>query len=112
SICEAANSASLASLISARFSDIILSKAGRGVAATPLRPLRARLELVRRLLTRALFFAALFFRAPRLARLCADTPSSGKTSGQTMPKQIMKANRRIHGRFFFIIPQTGQYRGR
>src|SRR5215813_7996800 len=75
SICEAADSASVASLSSARFSDIILSKAGRGVAATPLRPPRARLELLRlRLLPRALFFAPLFFRAPRLARLWADTP--------------------------------------
>src|SRR5262252_10386879 len=84
SICEAADSASVASLSSARFSDIILSKAGRGVAATPLRPPRellelvrlepvrlelVRLELVRRLLPRALFFAPPFFRAPRLARL-------------------------------------------
>src|SRR5262245_66537668 len=83
-ICEAADSASPASLSSARFSDIILSKAGRGVAATPLRPPRARLEL-RRLLPRALFFAPLFFLAPLCARPCAAKPSIGQTIGQTRP---------------------------
>src|SRR2546428_5733590 len=112
SICEAADSASLASLSSARFSDIILSKAGRGVATTPLRPpLRARAELPRRLLPRALFFAPLFFFAllfacaplfARLARCCAAT---SEPTGQTRPKQITKTNRRINGRIFFIIPQ-------
>src|SRR5262245_59788935 len=64
SICDAANSASLASLSSARFSDIILSNAGRGVVATLLRPLRrARLEVPRRLLLESRFLAPLFFRA-------------------------------------------------
>src|SRR4029434_7693703 len=77
SIWEADDVAWVASLSSARLSDIILSKAGRGVAATPLRPPRALLELLRRLLPRELFFAPLFFWAPRLARLWADTPSMG-----------------------------------
>jgi hypothetical protein len=85
-----------------------LSKAGRGVAATPLLP-RARLEELR-LLPRDLFFAPPFFWAPLLARLCAAEPSIGQVSGQINPKQIMKANRRINERFIFIIPQTGQYR--
>src|SRR5262245_9817679 len=85
SIREEADSASVASLSSARFSDIILSKAGRGVEATLLRP-RARLEALRRLLPRELFFAPPFFCALVFARLCAADPSIGQASGQTNPK--------------------------
>src|SRR5262249_13361152 len=102
SITEAADSASLDSFRSARFSDIILSKAGReGEATTALRlPRLARLAL--RFLARALLFAPpFFFLALLLARRCAIETSA--LIGQIRPKQIMKTNRRINGRFFFII---------
>src|SRR5262249_36150745 len=103
-ICDAADSASLDSFSSARFSDIILSKAGRGVGATLLRPPpRARLETLRRLLARELFFALsreLFFAlsrelffAPLFAGLCA---AASEPAGQARPKQITKTNRRIN----------------
>src|SRR5262249_27578289 len=113
SICEAANSASLDSLSSARFSDIILSNAGRGVVACSRLPRRERLTRSRRLLAETFFaapffatpfFATPFFCAGGVARRCiANTLDS---SGQTRPKQISKTSRRINGRCFFITPQS------
>src|SRR5215510_7147300 len=118
SICEAANSASLDSLSSARFSDIILSNAGRGVVACSRLPRRERLSRSKRLFA-APFFAAPFFAAPFFATPFFATPffcaggvarrciaNTLDSSGQTRPKQISKTSRRINGRCFFITPQS------